>query len=142
MNTLFDKPRTAEHDANTKPARGEPRAIPSFFPPNGERAGVRDDGASDVAYAYKPGKPTKPINFYCAALEARSVCLMGDFNGWNPASHPMERRRDGWWFLQVPLTHGHHQYLFVVDGTPTLDPHATGAARNERYAKVSLIAVS
>ncbi len=77
MNTLFDKPRTAEHDANTKPARGEPRAIPSLSPPNGERAGVRDDGASDVAYAYKPGKPTKPINFYCAALEARSVCLMG-----------------------------------------------------------------
>jgi 1,4-alpha-glucan branching enzyme len=99
---------------------------------------VSGNGSSGLAYA----KPTKPINFYCAAPEAQSVSLMGDFNGWNPTSQPMERRRDGWWFLQVPLTHGYHQYLFVVDGTPTLDPHATGAARNERYAKVSLIAVS
>jgi 1,4-alpha-glucan branching enzyme len=118
MNALFDKPNIV---ANVD-----------------KREAVRGDGAPGLAYA----KPTKPINFYCTAPEAQSVCLMGDFNGWNPTSHPMEQRRDGWWFLQVQLTHGHHQYLFVVDGTPTLDPHATGAARNERYAKVSLIAVS
>lgn len=85
---------------------------------------------------------TKPINFFCFAPEAAAVFLMGDFNGWNPASLPMQRRTDGWWFLQVPLSHGHHQYQFLVDGKPTLDPHATGITRNERYARVSLIAVS
>jgi len=84
----------------------------------------------------------KPINFYYAAPEAESVALMGDFNGWNPTSHPMQRRVDGWWFLQIPLSHGHHQYLFVVDGTPPLDPHATGVTRNHRYDEVSLMAVS
>ena len=84
----------------------------------------------------------KPINFYCSAPEAESVHLMGDFNGWNPSSHRMQKQLDGWWFLPVPLTHGHHQYLFVVDGTPTLDRHATGTTRNHRYEKVSLIAVS
>jgi 1,4-alpha-glucan branching enzyme len=84
----------------------------------------------------------KPINFYLTAPEAQSVYLMGDFNNWNPTSLPMERRTDGWWFLQVPLTHGHHQYQFLVDGVPTLDPHATGVARNDRYSQVSLIAVS
>ena|SRR5712691_6195675 len=87
-------------------------------------------------------KTVKPINFYCDAPAAHSVTLIGDFNGWDPASHPMQRRPDGWWFLQVPLGHGYHQYLFIVDGTPTLDPHATGTGRNERYAKASLIAVS
>ncbi len=91
---------------------------------------------------YSARDMVKPINFYCAAAEAESVYLMGDFNEWNPTSHPMEKRVDGWWFLQVPLTHGHHEYLFVVDGTPKLDPHATGIGRNGRYAKVSLIAVS
>jgi len=84
----------------------------------------------------------KPINFYCTAPKAQTVALIGDFNGWDPASHPMQRRIDGWWFLQIPLVHGHHQYLFLVDGAPTLDPHATGASRNERYSRVSLIAVS
>ena len=54
----------------------------------------------------------------------------------------MEQRVDGWWYLQVQLTHGHHQYHFLVDGTPTLDPHAIGTARNDRYAQVSVVAVS
>ena len=84
----------------------------------------------------------KPINFYCAAPQAESVYLMGDFNGWSPSSLPMERRVDGWWFLQVALSHGAHQYQFVVDGTPTLDPNSTGTARNDRYEQVSLITVS
>lgn len=88
------------------------------------------------------GKTVKPINFYCDAPDAHSVTLIGDFNSWDPASHPMQRRPDGWWFLQLPLAHGYHQYLFIVDGTPTLDPHATGTGGNERYAKASLIAVS
>ena len=91
---------------------------------------------------YSAKKMVKPINFFFLGPEAESVCLMGDFNGWNPTSHPMSWRKDGWWSLQVPLNHGHHQYLFVVDGTPTLDPHATGTTRNPRYEKVSLIAVS
>jgi 1,4-alpha-glucan branching enzyme len=84
----------------------------------------------------------KPVNFYCAAPRAESVNLTGDFNKWNPSSLPMERRRDGWWFLQVPLTHGHHQYRFLVDGKPHLDPQATGIARDDRNEEVSLIAVS
>jgi len=91
---------------------------------------------------YSAKKATKPINFFCAASEAQSVYLMGDFNNWNPTSLPMEQRVDGWWYLQVQLTHGHHQYHFLVDGTPTLDPHAIGTARNDRYAQVSVVAVS
>lgn len=87
-------------------------------------------------------KVLKPTHFYCAAPGAKSVYLMGDFNDWSPTSHPMQRRVDGWWFIQVPLTHGHHQYLFLVDGTPTLDPHATGVVQIDRYANVSVIAVS
>jgi len=84
----------------------------------------------------------KPVNFYCHAPKAKVVCLVGDFNHWSPTSLPMERRFDGWWFLQALLTHGHHQYLFLVDGQPMLDPHATGFTRNERNEEVSLVAVS
>ena len=49
---------------------------------------------------------------------------------------------DGYWFLQVQLTHGHHWYRFLVDGKPVLDPRGTGIARNERNEQVSLIPVS
>src|SRR5258707_6534415 len=91
---------------------------------------------------YSAKNMSKPINFYYARPDARSVSLIGDFNYWDPSSLPMQRRVDGWWFIQVPLTHGYHHYLFLVDGTPTLDPNATGTVQMERYAKASMIAVS
>jgi 1,4-alpha-glucan branching enzyme len=90
---------------------------------------------------FSPKQTIKPINFFYSAPDAETVYLIGDFNEWNPKSHPMQRRERGWWSLQVPLSPGHHQYLFVVDGRPTLDPHAAGTTRNIRYEKVSLVAV-
>lgn len=88
------------------------------------------------------GKTFKPVNFYCSAPRARTVCLAGDFNDWEANSLPMERRLDGWWFVQVWVSHGHHRYYFVVDGKPTLDPRATGVAHDEQRGEVSLLAVS
>lgn len=84
----------------------------------------------------------KPIHFFCEAPQAKSVFLVGDFNDWNPQSHPMRRRVDGWWYLEVPMVHGHHRYCFLVDGQPMLDPQATGVARDEKGEEVSLVGVS
>ncbi len=95
-----------------------------------------------VTTPYSAKNMSKPINFYYARPDATSVSLIGDFNGWNPNSLPMQRRVDGWWSIQVPLTHGHHQYLFLVDGTPTLDPQSAGTVQVDGYSKASLIAVS
>jgi len=91
---------------------------------------------------YNAKKMAKPVNFYCSAPTARSVSLLGDFNGWNSLANPMRRQADGCWFAQVQLSHGHHRYCFLVDGEPTLDPRGTGITRNERNERVSLIAVS
>ncbi|HWX22618.1 MAG TPA: isoamylase early set domain-containing protein [Candidatus Binatia bacterium] len=91
---------------------------------------------------YGARNTAKPVNFYCAAPTAASVVLVGDFNGWDATSHPMQRQVDGCWSLQVQLTHGHHRYRFLVDGKPVLDPRGTGIARNERNERVSLVAVS
>jgi 1,4-alpha-glucan branching enzyme len=82
----------------------------------------------------------RPINFFCAAPSAKSVELVGDFNQWHPL--PMRRLVDGWWLARLDLRHGHHQYRFLVDGRPMLDPHATGVARDDHDEQVSLIAVS
>jgi hypothetical protein len=54
----------------------------------------------------------------------------------------MQRQIDGWWFLQVPLRHGHHRYVFLVDDKPTLDPRATGVTHDEQIGDASLLAVS
>lgn len=84
----------------------------------------------------------KPVNFFCVAPAAKRVALVGDFNEWQPEAHPMVRQPDGSWHLAVPLHHGHHHYLFLVDGRPALDPRATGVARNPRHERVSLLSVS
>ena len=84
----------------------------------------------------------KPVPFICRAPQATQVCIMGDFNDWHPSAHPMKRQPDGAWRLEIPLSHGHHHYLFVVDGRSMLDPRAQGVARNIQDEKVSLIAVS
>jgi len=91
---------------------------------------------------YSAKNNVKPVNFYCAAPEAKAVCLVGDFNGWQPWANPMHRDASGSWTAQVELHHGYHQYLFLVDGEPMLDPNAYGIARNGKGERVSLIAVS
>ncbi len=57
-------------------------------------------------------------------------------------STPMHRMPDGHWMASLELSHGHHRYVFLVDGEPQLDPNATGIARDDRNQRVSLIAVS
>ncbi len=86
------------------------------------------------------GRMTKPVNFYCAAPKAKEVSLAGDFNDWKPGA--MERRVDGCWFAQVPVCHGHHRYIFLVDGQRRLDPRAAGVTHDEIMGDVSLLAVS
>ena len=91
---------------------------------------------------YSAKKMAKPVNFVCVAPGAREVKLVGDFNGWDGEVTPMWRQPDGAWLAQIPLHHGHHQYVFLVDGKTVLDPKAHGIARNHRGDKVSLVAVS
>ncbi len=90
----------------------------------------------------QPREITEPIRFHFLAPAAASVSLVGDFNGWSPAAHPMGRQADGSWFIQVALTHARHYYQFLVDGEPTLDPEAMCSICKERDSKVSLIALS
>jgi 1,4-alpha-glucan branching enzyme len=80
--------------------------------------------------------------FFCDAPEAQSVRLVGDFNGWDLAATPLERMPDGRWMVSLELHHGHHEYLFVVDGLPRLDPNASGTTLHEGTDPVSVIAVS
>ena len=88
------------------------------------------------------GRPRHLVDFFCHAPEAKQVSLIGDFNGWEPTANPMNRMPDGGWVLRLELPHGHHQYLFLVDGKPMLDPNAMGKVHNERNETVSLIAIS
>ncbi len=79
-------------------------------------------------------------HFFCHAPGAQQVALAGGFNDWQPT--PMRRMPDGSWMASLELPHGYHQYIFLVDDQPVLDPNAAGTARNERHELVSLMALS
>ena len=82
------------------------------------------------------------VDFFCDAPTAQTVQLGGDFNGWKPSATPMRRMPDGRWMASLELHHGHHRYIFIVDGEPMLDPKANGIVRDDQNNRVSLIAVS
>jgi len=82
----------------------------------------------------------KSVNFYCAASDALSVQIVGNFNQWQPVG--MKRTLDGWWFIRLQLDHGYYHYRFIVDGVPQLDPTATGVVFDQHHEQASLIAVS
>ncbi len=82
------------------------------------------------------------MNFICNAPQAKAVSLVGDFNNWDAAAHPMKQMTDRSWLLTMELKHGHHRYAFLVDGALTLDPQAQGVTRNDKGERVSLVPVS
>jgi len=100
----------------------------------------RDSTESQRPYSAR--RQQHHVTLFCDAPRAETVTVTGDFNGWDPAANPMRRALDGRWMASLELHHGYQRYLFLVDGTPTLDPNGSGVTRNDRNEQVSLIAVS
>jgi 1,4-alpha-glucan branching enzyme len=101
-----------------------------------------DSNSVSALPKYSAKRNLHHVDFFCIAPAAHRVVLVGDFNNWNPGATFMRRMPDGRWMASLELPHGYHQYLFLVDNNPMLDPNATGKARNERNEPVSLIAIS
>jgi 1,4-alpha-glucan branching enzyme len=47
---------------------------------------------------------------------ASNVTVAGDFNAWSITSHPLERRAEDLWVLEMDLPSGRYEYKFFVDG--------------------------
>jgi len=54
---------------------------------------------------------------------ARRVALVGPFNGWDSAVHPLVRTAGGDWAITIYLPPGRVTYHFDVDGVAWLDPN-------------------
>lgn len=57
------------------------------------------------------------VRFVFADSSARTVSLVGDFNGWARERTPLHATaRAGVWSVSVPLPPGRHEYAFIVNG--------------------------
>jgi hypothetical protein len=53
-----------------------------------------------------------------AAPEAKTVCIVGEFNNWNIYANPMERLRSGDFKITIELETGReYQFRYLIDGT-------------------------
>ncbi len=53
-----------------------------------------------------------------AEVVAQAACLCGEFNGWDVATHPMERQADGSFTLTLALEPGRaYRFRYLLDGT-------------------------
>lgn len=59
---------------------------------------------------------TKPVEFSFHAPQAQAVFVAGTFNDWRPEATPLRRQADGHWRITLPLSPGHHEFKFVMDG--------------------------
>ena len=83
------------------------------------------------------------VQFVLDARRARSVAVVGDFNGWDGAATPLERDSStGLWSTLVAVSPGRHVYAFVVDGKVwTLDPNAPRAKDSDYGTEQSVMIV-
>jgi len=102
-----------DRERETGPVAESPR-VPEQLP---ARA---DDVSTPHDVVVEPGV----VKFVFVAPSASSVTLVGDFNGWDAASTPMQRT-GGTWVVALKLGAGRHLYNFVVDGKQWMpDPSA------------------
>ena len=69
--------------------------------------------------------PDGTVTFALHAPGKQSVSLIGDFNEWLPARHPMTADEDGTWSVTVKLDPGSYRYQYLIDGENVIaDPYA------------------
>lgn len=83
------------------------------------------------------------VQFVLVAPSARTVSLVGDFNGWDAAATPLAAvAPGGLWTVAIPLRPGRHEYAFVVDGARWVaDPAAPPALGDDFGAPSSVVTV-
>lgn len=81
------------------------------------------------------------ITFSFNAPEAGQVSLVGEFNNWDPAKHPMKSDDNGLWTRTIMLEPGIYEYKFLEDENWMLDNKNEHSRLNCYGTLNSLIAV-
>ncbi|MCP5487705.1 MAG: ankyrin repeat domain-containing protein [Verrucomicrobia bacterium] len=107
----------------------------SFFRAEDRLVGTRPERPASTASSLYP------VTFTYQNRKARSVALVGEFNGWNTDANLMKLVKVGRWETTVNLPEGDYAYKFHVDGEWLVDPTNEWTKVLERVTN-SLIQVS
>lgn len=62
------------------------------------------------------------VRFSLSAPGARSVCVVGAFNGWLKSASPMAITDGDVWSVVVPLEEGEYPFMYVIDEEQWVTP--------------------
>lgn len=79
--------------------------------------------------------------FEFQSSDAKTVCIAGSFNDWQPGATPMVALGDGRWVKELTLPPGRHEYRLVVDDVWTDDPRAKETAPNSHGGVNAVVTV-
>ena len=69
-----------------------------------------------------PKMKRQKVTFIFESTEAGEIFLSGDFNNWNPKTHPMKNDGTGRWKRTMMMPPGKYDYKFLADGKWIEDP--------------------
>ena len=70
-----------------------------------------------------PKQVTGGIRFTLSAPVAKTVCVVGSFNGWVKGAMPMKRTGErGLWVAEAPLQTGEHTFMYLVNDNEWVAP--------------------
>jgi hypothetical protein len=81
---------------------------------------------SNSAAAAKYAAPFMYINRH-----AKSVSVVGSFNGWDATRHVLTKSADSLWTTNIMLAPGRYEYQLMVDGKLIADPGAQRTAKSD-----------
>jgi len=90
--------------------------------------------------AGRGGPRSVEVTFELHAPNARSVELIGSFNGWSRGDTPLQGPdATGYWSVSVPLNPGRHEYLFVIDGQQMIADPAAPFYRPDGFGRTNAV---
>jgi 1,4-alpha-glucan branching enzyme len=89
-----------------------------------------------------PSVQLVPVRFEFQSPTAKTVCLAGTFNGWQPEAKTLHSSGVGNWWKETSLAPGSYEYCLVVDGKWIPDPLAKETAANPFGGRNSVLHVA
>jgi len=83
-----------------------------------------------------------PVRFEFTSPTAKSVCLAGTFNHWQPEAKTLHSTGTGIWWKETALATGTYEYCLVVDGHWMPDPLARESVANPFGGRNSILHVA
>jgi hypothetical protein len=88
-----------------------------------------------------PVETTSTFRMVYYSPSARSVSVLGDFNGWS-SEIPLKSGQGGYWETQMRVPPGEYRYVFVVDGRNHVpDPTADYVIDDDFGSKNSVVRI-